>query len=202
MVIRLIKTLACPCAVALLAACAAPDDAGDHRSLAVEPRGVASVALVAGGSELARLRVDHVDLDRVEADRRPYGDAVAAVIHHGRQGGATLRIAGAAQSEVLLTTPADDDLSAPRWSRDGDLLAVARRSGALVVLSPRGERRTRVAGIDDAERVLGWDRRGRLLFTRQTARLARFDPDTGRVDELLPRDASGYRYDVQQVGDP
>ena len=199
---------------ALLTACAPAPEPGPT-GLEVRAAATSRVDLLLGGEPLAAVRVEHVDLDRVEAALHPTSGQIAVVVHHGRAGGAELRLH---QGPRLLRADTPDDLSAPRWSPDGRTLALVlrrpailedrrlRHRGELLLLDPRAPgRRITTAGVDDADRVLGWDRSGRLLFTRHgegdlpAARLARLDPVSGRVDALGPR--SGYTYDPQLRGD-
>jgi hypothetical protein len=201
-------------AVLALAACSAPD--GQPRSpLEVRPAGSSRYSLFLDGEPAGVVQVNHVDLDTVEGEHHPLGGAVVTV-HHGQEGSASLRLIGA--DRVLLT--AEHGLSAPRWSPAGDVVAVVRRSppvltraslrkrGALLLLDPRSGTHQVVAGIDDADRVLGWDREGRLLFTRVASaersaeRLARLDRESGEVVELLPsRDTFIYDLRVHEYED-
>ena len=203
---RLLEVIALASIPLLFTACFS----GAEEPSTVELRLAATTAQVlVAGRERGRVPIESPDLDRVDVDLHQASGQLAVVVHHGRQGGATLSLLdqGVLRPLWLVTAPAE--LSAPRWSPDGGQIAVVRQQPARFQLSrtsktPRlhfpGElflidtsgRRRRAAAPPQVRRPLGWDATGQLLLERQgpgelsNARVVRVDPAQPSVIEELP----------------
>ena len=188
--------------LALLCAGCAPPSSG---ALELVPLDGRTVALVQDEQTLAAVRLESVDLDRLDADLSS-GGGLAAVVHHGRFGGASLLLLGEDGAwRREWSTAADEDLSRPRWTPDGAALLLVRRlpprwvrgdpprlehRGELWQVEPRG-RSVRLTGLENVSRIIGWDPEGRLLLTRfatgdmgTNETLARLDLADGAFEDL------------------
>ncbi len=209
-------------AALLVTSCAPP--AGEPGSeLEVRAAGLNVWELHAGGPPLAAVPVESIHLDRVTGALQPGGSRVLAVIHHGDRGGASLLALLGSATRMLLRTDRTSSLSTPVWSPDGERYALvveraprALWSGGARVLQAGGELWTGEAGaapvrcapaLEDAGRVVGWSDDGWLLVTRlapgdlPAEGLARVDPRSGAVRELVPAGGVAHHHGFTQVGD-
>ena len=134
----------------------------------------------ASGEVLADVAIENLSLDEVLVSASPAGGEAAAVVRHGRHGGATLYLVSKGQARQVADVSAPDSFTAPSFSPDGARLAVVRSlasswidgqvprlqaHGALAVASRTGELRFASAEREVA-RVLGWLDARTVVFTR------------------------------------